>query len=193
MDYPIVLASTSPRRKQLLSNFIEDLRIVGSPYEERLDPDGAPEIEVMRAALMKGLLVLPGLEPNGLVISADTIVHHGRILGKPKDAGEAGEMLRDLSGKWHSVYTGVALIEPGSGRKVVDVVHTRVKFNPLEEALIDWYVASGEPLDKAGAYGIQDLGALLVEEIRGDYFNVVGLPVSRIHALMTRYFDRRLY
>jgi septum formation protein len=193
MNCQIILASQSPRRKELLSKWIDDLTIVKSAYHEKINPEGDPKHEVMRAALMKGLAVDWKVDRPGVILSADTIVHHQRILGKPRDEEDAFRMLSLLSGQWHSVYTGFALIEPLTGKKVVDYVRTKVKFNLLDISLIEWYIQSGEPLDKAGAYGIQNLGALLVEEIRGDYFNVVGLPVAKIHSVLKKHFDCRLY
>ncbi len=193
MNCQIILASQSPRRKELLSKWIDDLTVVNSAYDEKIDPEGDPKHEVMRAALMKGLAVDWKEDCSGVILSADTIVYHHRILGKPINEEDAFKMLRSLSGQWHSVYTGFALIEPYTGKKVVDYVRTEVKFNILDISLIEWYIQSGEPLDKAGAYGIQDLGALLVEEIKGDYFNVVGLPIAKIHSALEKHFDCRLY
>lgn len=177
----------------MLSKWIDDLAVVNSAYEEKINPEGDPAHEVMRAALMKGLTVDGREDYQGVILSADTIVHHHKILGKPLNKQDAFKMLSSLSGQWHSVYTGFALIEPQTGKKVIDFVRTEVKFNELDNSLIEWYIQSGEPLDKAGAYGIQNLGALLVEQIRGDYFNVVGLPIARIQNALKKHFDCRLY
>jgi septum formation protein len=177
----------------MLSKFIGNLEIISSPYIEKIDPNGNPAIEVMRAALMKGLTVKQLCDENALIISADTIVHHQTILGKPTSPSHAFEMLTELSGTWHEVYTGFSIIDCSSDKKLVDYVKTQVKFNVLDKSLIEWYIQSGEPLDKAGAYGIQDLGAVLVEEIRGDYFNVVGFPIATVSRLLEMHFDYRFF
>ncbi len=193
MNYEIALASNSPRRKELLSKFIESFKVVSSRYEEQVDPIGNPMIEVMNAAFLKGMAVKDQLEHRSIIISADTIVYKKRILGKPESKEQAKEMLESLSDSWHEVYTGIALIDSENDKKVVSYVKTAVKFKSLDSDLIDWYIDTGEPLDKAGAYGIQDLGALLVEQIQGDYFNVVGFPIAHLHDLLIKHFNYKLY
>lgn len=193
MNYEIILASNSPRRKELLSKFIESFRVVSSRYEEKVDPEGDPTIEVMNAAFLKGMAIKDQLTQKSIIISADTIVYKNTILGKPASADHAKEMLESLSDSWHEVYTGIALIDSQSDRKVVSYVKTAVKFKSLDSDLIDWYISTKEPLDKAGAYGIQDLGALLVEQIQGDYFNVVGFPIAHLHDLLIKHFKYKLY
>ena len=122
---------------------------------------------------------------EGIVIGADTVVCLGdRILGKPKDAADASDMLRLLDGKVHTVITSICVINKHSGATVTKAVRTKVKFRKLDDRLISWYVGTGEPLDKAGSYGIQGKGAVLVEWIRGDYSNVVGLPLSTLSATL---------
>ncbi|NLZ44618.1 MAG: septum formation protein Maf, partial [Clostridia bacterium] len=131
---------------------------------------------------------IAALHPNALVIAADTIVvAENRIMGKPRDKGDAREMLSFLSGRWHEVYTGIALVRAAEGKSLLDYERTRVKFHSLSREEIDRYIRSGEPMDKAGAYGIQGLGAVLVERIEGCYFNVVGLPLAKL-ALMLKKF-----
>jgi septum formation protein len=121
------------------------------------------------------------------VIGADTIVVvDGRLLGKPEDDADAERMLRQLSGRWHAVMTGVALYDAGTKREVVDYDKTLVRFAQLTDREIEWYVESGEPMDKAGAYGIQGRGSIFVEEIAGNYHNVVGLPIPLVYRLAKR-------
>lgn len=178
----LVLASGSPRRWELLDGL--GIHVVVRPVDidETLKPDESPEVYVLRLAREKAKA---RGKPGEVVLAADTIVAvDGRLLGKPKDEGEARRMLRDLSGREHEVLTGIAVWVPGEERLESDVETTRVRFAALSEEEIVWYAASGEPRDKAGAYGIQGLGALLVEAISGNYSNVVGLPLPRVYRLL---------
>ena len=179
---PMILASASPRRRELLQRIGLDFKVLVREVDEHI-PDGTDPAEAVQAlSRLKGAAV--ALEnPSSLVISADTIVVlDGQILGKPGSPEEAERMLASLSGRWHRVYTGYALHLLDHVRPVEsDQQSCDVRFHPLSAAQIRQYVASGEPMDKAGAYGIQDLGALLVQELRGDYFTVMGLPVSRLY------------
>ena len=179
------MASSSPRRRRLLEQ-------IGVPFEV-IDPgdvesaSGRPEEQVIENAVAKARRVAERLG-EGLVVGADTVVViGGRVLGKPGDASEAEEMLRALSGSVHRVLTGIAVVDAASGRTEADVVATAVRMRPLSEDEIAAYVATGEPLGKAGGYAIQGVGALLVEEIRGCFYNVVGLPLSRLDALLRRF------
>jgi septum formation protein len=182
----IVLASASPRRKELMEQ-------LGIPFEV-VDPgdveevaSGRPEEAVSRNSLAKALKVAGGLE-EGIVVGADTVVvKSDRILGKPRDPAEAKEMLRALSGSSHRVLTGLVVVDAGTGRVESDVVETLVNMLPLSEEDIDRYVATGEPLGKAGGYAIQGLGAVLVEGIDGCFHNVVGLPLSRLNTLLRKF------
>lgn len=154
-------------------------------------PDGARPADVAeRLAVAKARAVAAGREA-GLVIGADTVVVlDGLILGKPSGPEEAAGMLRTLSGRRHEVITGIAVVDASTGRTRSDAVVTEVTFAPLSEELIERYVATSEPLDKAGAYGIQGFGALLIEGIEGCYFNVVGLPLRRLAELLSAFgFD----
>ncbi|MDI6710546.1 MAG: Maf family protein [Thermoanaerobacterales bacterium] len=181
---PLILASSSPRRRELLKGLGLDFTVFACDVDESIDAGGAPAPQVEALALRKARAVAGRLD-CGLVIGADTVVVlGGRILGKPADAREAAAMLRDLEGASHEVYTGVAVVEAGSGRAVVDHERTVVRFRSLTEAEIAAYVATGEPLDKAGAYGIQGIGAFLVAGIEGCYTNVVGLPLGRLTELL---------
>ena len=173
----LILASASPRRKELLSLAGFSFDVITADVDEVLDASLAPSQLVMSLAYQKAFVVAAG-HRQSTVIGADTVVVlDGKVLGKPHSDGEAKEMLRSLSGRTHEVYTGVCLIK---GDKVHSFFEcTKVSFWPLEDKLIDSYVASGDCNDKAGAYGIQGKGCVLVKGIEGDYFNVVGFPVAR--------------
>jgi septum formation protein len=181
---PIILASSSPRRAQLLETIGVNFVIAPSHFVERPYLDEQPTNYIMRVARAKAVEVARTRD-SGLVIGADTIVVvDGKMLGKPADETEAGQMLRMLSGRWHAVMTGVSLYEAGSSRReVADYDKTLVRFAKLSDAEIDWYVATGECNDKAGAYAIQEKGGLFVEEIAGNYHNVVGLPLPLLYRL----------
>lgn len=176
----LILASASPRRWELLAAVCGQFETVTSAFEESARGLSARET-ALRFAEEKAKEVFSRY-PNCFVLGADTVVSlAGEPLGKPKDAEEAVKMLQALSGRTHSVFTGVCLIGEGFFRSCVE--ETRVTFHALSEELIGRYVRSGLPLDKAGAYGIQD-GYPLVKEYEGSYTNVVGLPVERVRELM---------
>lgn len=178
----IILASASPRRKELLSLITADFIIKVSDADEGSVKTPAPEETAKALAAIKGDAV-SSLYPDDTVISADTIVVLGdRILGKPHGREEAYEMLSALSGKTHTVYTGVQVISEGT--KTVFAESTSVTFYPLTDDEINGYINTLEPFDKAGAYGIQGKGALLIKEIYGDYYNVMGLPVAKLARIM---------
>ncbi len=179
MTPEVVLASQSPRRRELLGLLFEHFEVHACETDESL-PDGiAPDKAVERLALQKAQAVAPAY-PGRLVIGADTIVVlDGAILGKPRDEADAARMLGLLSGRCHAVHTGVALIRDGKTRRFS--CRTAVHFAALSPKEIEWYVHTGEPMDKAGAYGIQGYGARFIEGIEGDYFNVMGLPVNRLY------------
>ncbi|MGB9803621.1 Maf family protein [Desulfofundulus sp.] len=184
---PIYLASSSPRRSMLLKQLGLPFTVVLPEVEEEVQEGLPPHQLVETLALKKAGAVAPSIA-RGLVVAADTVVvWQGRVLGKPADAREAGEMLGLLSGNVHEVYTGVAVVEKPSGRQVVTHERTFVEFRPLTAEEIAGYVATGEPLDKAGAYAAQGLGAIFIAGIRGCYFNVVGLPLARL-ALVLKEF-----
>lgn len=178
----LILASKSPRRKELLSLITTDFDIIPAEGEENADPALSPDkfVQVLSAAKAEEIAAL---HPYDIVIGADTVVSvNGEILGKPKDKADAFRMLSLISGTEHSVLTGVTVIKNGKTCSFTE--ETKVRFFPLDEFEIERYIATGEPFDKAGAYGIQDLGALLVEGISGDYYNVMGLPVGRLYRLL---------
>ena len=178
----LILASKSPRRKELLSLITTDFEIIPAVGEENADPALSPDMFVRALAEQKALEIAES-HPDDAVIGSDTVVAvNGEILGKPKDKADAFRMLSLLSGTSHSVFTGVAVVKNGKVHSFTE--ETKVRFFPLDEFEIERYIATGEPFDKAGAYGIQDIGALLVEGIDGDYYNVMGLPVGRLFRLM---------
>ena len=178
----IILASQSPRRKELLEQVGLKFEILPAGGEERITTKD-PALAVRELAAQKAAKVLGRAKGDCLIIGADTVVAlDGQILGKPADEEDAARMLRMLQGRSHSVYTGVALLHR-EGDCVTEAVfseETRVAFYPMTEGEIRGYIKSKEPMDKAGAYGIQGLAAAFVEKISGDYNNVVGLPVGRI-------------
>lgn len=180
----IILASASPRRSELLKQIGVSFRVLPSNAEEgQLRPPWTEGVQAL--ALQKALAVQA--RPGEIVLAADTIVVHCQeVLGKPGSVREAAAMLRRLSGSWHEVMTGicVACYKTSTPRILQDVEVTKVSFRTLTEREIEYYAASGEPSDKAGAYGIQGLGALLVSEIQGCYDNVVGLPLVRTMHLL---------
>ncbi|HUU53642.1 MAG TPA: Maf family protein [Armatimonadota bacterium] len=186
----LILASQSPRRQELLRAAGIAFRVVVPAVEERLSAAGGGRYAdlVRRAALAKASAVTR--RERGLVLAADTIVVcEGEVLGKPADEGEARRMLRKLSGRWHRVYTGVALVK--GSRRVVDYERTEVAFRRLSKKQIDWYVSTGEPMDKAGSYAIQGTGAALIRAVRGCYTNVIGLPLPKVLELLAE-FERDL-
>ncbi len=174
----LVLASQSPRRKELLELISGEFEVLVSQADESLEPGVAPDRAVQQLALKKAQAVA-ALRPGHTVIGADTLVVAGdEILGKPHDGADARRMLTRLSGCEHKVYTGVALVRDGNSRLFVE--EAAVRFYPLEPEDIDRYIATGEPADKAGAYGIQGRGALLVQSVNGDFYTIMGLPVARL-------------
>lgn len=180
----IILASTSPRRKELLRQIGLDFRVDPADVDERVLPGESPEEYAVRVALDKAR-VAAARAGTGIVIAADTVVVLGdEILGKPVDAADAERMLMMLSGNVHRVITGLAVMDAATGKALTRTTVTRVWFRSLTPQEIISYVATGEPLDKAGAYGIQERGALLVDKIDGCYFNVVGLPLSLLGELL---------
>lgn len=182
----LVLASGSPRRRAMLERL--GLAFTVRPVdvdETPLDGERA-DAYVARLAVAKAAA---GARPGTLTLAADTVVVDGdRLLGKPRDDRHARRMLAALAGRWHTVITGVAVAPDGAPppAALCHLERTRVRFAPLTAREIEWYVASGEPRDKAGAYGIQGLGALFVEAIEGNYDNVVGLPLAAVYRLLAR-------
>lgn len=175
-----ILASASPRRRTLLQNLGLDFEIFEARIEERPEPGETPQEFVLRAACDK-VSVISARNPASWVLGADTVVVHGnRILGKPKNSAEALQVLLSLSGRRHLVHTGFSLKNEEEQALVSRVVTTEVSFFHFTREVAAAYVATGEPLDKAGAYGIQGIGGFLVEKINGSYSNVVGLPLVEV-------------
>jgi len=183
----LILASGSPRRIELLKKLGCKFRVIPSKVEEKINPSLSPTENARRISCLKALDVASKIS-EGIVIAADTMVVLGKkILGKPKNKKEARKMLQNLSGKEHRVITGLVVADAKTKKIMQDVVITKVKFWKLNKNLIEKYIITGEPLDKAGAYGIQGKGALLVESIKGDYFNVVGLPLNTLNQLLEKF------
>jgi septum formation protein len=183
-DDPLVLASSSPRRRYLLGLVGIRHRVIVPRVKEEDHAHEDPVEHVMRLAGLKAHSVR-GRARRGIILGADTIVLlDGAILGKPRSKAEAKRMLRRLSGRWHTVYTGLAVVDAATGKTVEGVEQSRVRIRKMADAEIEAYIATGEPMDKAGAYGIQGYGAAIVEQVRGCYFNVVGLPMVRLLRLV---------
>jgi len=181
----LILASGSPRRAEILDAVGWPFEVVTSGIDETRKPGEDPSAYVQRLALEKANAVAIRREA-GLILAADTtVVVDDQLLGQPEDDRDAQQMLKLLSGKWHEVLTGVALKQIGSETKV-GIETTRVRFAELSESEIDWYVSTGEPRGKAGAYAIQGRAALFVEEVSGDYFNIVGLPIRLVYEMIGR-------
>ena len=182
----IILASQSPRRRELLERMgITDFEVIPARGEEVIRPGISPDRLVEELSRNKCAEVAAG-RPEDLVIAADTVVAvDGRVLGKPRDEEDAARMLTALSGRLHTVYTGVTVALRGETATEHEV--TSVRFRPLTQADIIRYIATGEPMDKAGAYGVQGCGCVLVESISGDYYNVMGLPVCRLAKMLARF------
>ena len=189
MDKKIILASASPRRKEILNNLGLSFEVICSDAEEKVDSELPPHLIVQELAMLKGADVASKIK-DGIVISADTIVYFDkRILGKPENEVGAKKVLEMLSGNVHEVYTGVCVTDGTSGKSISDFEVTKVKFRTLTEEEIDRYIATCEPMDKAGSYGIQGKGCLFVEKIDGDYLNVVGLPAVKLAAILREEFN----
>ncbi len=187
-DVRVVLASASPRRADLLRLAGLDIEVRPSDVDEALRRGEAPDDYVRRLAREKGAAV--ATRPHEVVIAADTTVElDGRVLAKPGDAGEAREMLGALSGRRHRVHTGVTVAV--STDASTEVVTTSVEFVALDAATIEWYVASGEPFGKAGAYAIQGAGGALVARVEGSVTNVIGLPLAETLAMLRDVLARR--
>lgn len=183
----IVLASASPRRKELLELIGLKFKVVVSSYEEdmtlQLSPRGLACLLSAKKAEDVALRC-----PDALVIAADTFIDlKGHLLGKPQTPAEAKQMLRSLSNRSHEVITGFTVLDTASGAKISKAVATKVYFKKLTQREIDAYVASGEPMDKAGAYAIQGLGSIIIKKIDGDYFNVIGLPLNALTSALRKF------
>ena len=187
LNQRIVLASKSPRRAEILRAVGWEFEAIAANIDEtRMASEDAVSY-VKRLAQTKAETVAELISDEALVLGADTVVVvDGEILGQPGDDSNARRMLTLLSGKWHEVVTGVALLRAGqTPQLLIDHETTRVRFCEMTAGEIDWYVSTGEPSDKAGAYAIQGRGAVFIQEIQGDYFNIVGLPIRLLYELMS--------
>lgn len=185
----LVLASASPRRREILSNAGYSCLVRPAGITECLDPSLPVSAAVESLARQKADFIAKNAQADELVLAADTIVvRDNNILGKPRDEADAFAMLRSLSGRSHTVCTGVCIALPGAdGVREAFACASTVRFHPLSDEEIRRYISTGEPMDKAGAYGIQGYGCLLVEGIEGDYFNVMGLPIAQTARKLSQY------
>jgi septum formation protein len=185
IDLPkLVLASGSPRRTEILNSVGWEFTKLAPDIDESERPNEPPDVYVLRLAREKAEAVAANY-PGEIVLGADTtVVIGGQIIGKPDDLDHACEMLRMLAGNWHEVLTGVAVVR--NGIPASDIQRTRVKFAPMNEAEIAFLAKMGDPLDKAGAYAVQAQAALFIEGIEGDYWNVVGLPISLVYEMVLK-------
>ncbi len=185
---PVILASQSPRRKNLLKQIGMKFRVVPSHVAEVMSPSQSPGDNAKRIALEKATEVADQVR-EGIVIGADTIVvldHH--VLNKPSSKEDARRMLKLLSGREHSVFTGFAIVDAESKKHIASVEETKVRFRKLDEKEILSYIESGSPMDKAGSYGIQDdYGAVFIEKVNGCFYNVVGFPLARFYSMYQQF------
>ena len=187
LEQKLILASKSPRRAEILRAAGWAFEAVAANIDETRHDNEDAVSYVRRLAQTKAETIAEQF-PHSLVLGADTIVLiDEEILGQPGDPASAARMLKLLSGKWHEVLTGVALVRVNDPHCLVEHEVTRVRFAELSDEEISWYVATGEPLDKAGAYAIQGRAAPFIEEIQGDYFNIVGLPLRRVYRLLQKF------
>ena len=181
LDLPLILASGSPRRKEILDSmglsYMVDVSDVDESYSD------TPRKMVMELSRRKALAVSKR-HPEAIVLAADTLVFTDEVLGKPRAAEHARCMLEKRPGNWHSVFMGITLINTRNGKILQDTDETKVHFCSLSQQDVEDYVATGEPLDKAGAYGIQGMGGMLIDRIEGSYSNVVGLPMAMLRNML---------
>lgn len=183
-----VLASNSPRRKELLKGIGLKFDIVPSNIEEATNKSEPSDV-VIDLSKKKASDVSKRINNDSFIIAADTVVEiDGDIFGKPKDRLDAYNMLKKLNGKWHKVFTGITVIDKSTSKMISDYESTDVFMKKLNDEMINHYIDTGESYDKAGAYAIQGYGSLLIERINGDYFNVVGLPLSKLYDMFYKYF-----
>ncbi|HRP02254.1 MAG TPA: Maf family protein [Candidatus Kapabacteria bacterium] len=194
LDIPVILASASARRRQLLSFLNIDFKVEIADIDENISLDLPPEEYCKQLAFSKAKIVALHHTEATLIIGADTIVYlNGEIINKPSDREEAYSILSQLSGNTHKVYTGLALINSVTMDSIVDYQVSDVTFRKLSDKEIWAYIDSGSPMDKAGAYGIQDdFGAVFVQDIRGCYYNIVGLPLQLLYSNLVTFIEKYL-
>ncbi len=187
--YKYVLASKSPRRKELLTNIGIKFDVIESDFDEStVSKELEPQLYVQELAMFKAMSVVKRVGKDTLVIGADTIVvYNGEVLGKPKDREDAICMLKKLSGNVHYVYTGVCVARSNDAKCVASCEKTAVFFRQLTDKEIEYYVDTYKPFDKAGSYGIQEYAGVFVNKIEGDYFNIVGLPVCTLNNIFNEF------
>lgn len=185
----IVLASKSPRRQELLKRIVDNFKIIESDFDENsIKFNGDIEEYVKSLAIGKALNVKDKVKNDSLIIGVDTVVFYdNKILGKPKNYDSAYSMLSDLSGNTHKVYSGICILDSEKSEIKSFVCETKVKFSKINKSQIEKYIMSKEPMDKAGAYGIQGLGGVFVEKIEGCYYNVMGLPLNKLNKELSSY------
>lgn len=185
----VILASKSPRRVEILEKIVKEFEVVQSNFDENtIDFKGDIEKYVKDLSRNKAIEVSKRLNEPSIVIAADTVVFQdGKVLGKPENEEDAFSMLSSLSGNTHKVYSGICLINTYDDTVVTDCDCTEVRFSELNPRQIRNYINSGEPMDKAGAYGIQGLGGAFVEGIKGCYYNVMGLPLNKLYKALENY------
>ena len=192
----LVLASNSPRRKELLSLGGQEYRVVPTDVDESPRPGEEPQDYVSRLAVVKAQVATKQIQGEALIVAADTtVVFHGSIMGKPADAVEARQMLNDLRGATHQVFTAIALLRVPNGELSIDLAETEVPMRNYSDEEVDSYVASGDPLDKAGAYAIQHAGFHPVTSMQSCFANVIGLPLCHLQRSLQKwglYFDNDL-
>ena len=189
LSKPIILASQSPRRKKLLEQIGLEFKVISSDIDEKEHPtDINPQLYAEQLALKKAMDVSTRVKEDSIIIGADTIVViDDMILNKPVDRDDAVRMLGKLSNNTHTVYTAVAIVDTATNRNFIQTKATKVTFRHLSDEEIDAYVATGSPLDKAGAYGIQDdFGAVFISNIEGCYYNIVGLPLEMLYTMLKK-------
>ncbi|MCK5759168.1 MAG: septum formation inhibitor Maf [Clostridiales bacterium] len=177
----LILASGSPRRAEMMARITSEFRIMVPDIDETMTDSESPSEMVERLALEKAQVIIKKTNGEFPVLAADTIVVHDRVLGKPTDEEDAYRMLRELADDSHYVITGVAIIHPGNSKSVSFTEKTEVFFGSISNSEIRAYVKGGEPMDKAGAYGIQGAGGCFITKINGCFYNVMGFPLNRIY------------
>lgn len=191
LERRFILASKSPRRKKLLEQLGFDLEIMPAELDEDSHTADSPFNYAFSLSKMKAEAIASKIQESSIIIAADTIVVlDGEIMNKPQDSADAYRMLRTLSGRAHEVLTGVTLTNVPEGKIISDVKKTKVFFRELNDNEINAYIATGSPMDKAGAYGIQDdFGAVFVEKVEGCYYNIVGLPLEMTYSMLKKILD----
>ena len=184
-----ILASNSPRRQEIFRKLNIEFEVITSDIEEIIDNNIPPYRLACDLAYQKASSIITHIQGDAIIIAADTIVYNNGVFGKPHNHQAAYEMIKSLSGKTHEVITGLAIIDTNTNKEVKEYEITKVHFRKIEDEEIYKYIATGEPMDKAGGYGIQGKASLFIRKIDGDYYNVVGLPVYKLGEILKNKFD----